>query len=242
MQAPHDCVIGSTVYKLYMRWGVPRLFRYADQGQWDKIVDRARRYPAETKFVHKYAPADTALHRLVRPLHVRGPEDEGKQSSTEDPSEDAQLREEDPGVTELLLNAVRAILQVNPSAASVPNIFGRTPLHLACMHITPARAKAAQVLLNSCPMTARLRDQQGRTPLHYLLMNESSVIPAELLMTLLESDPHALERCDAQGRTAIDFVRRDDGNDTKAAPLISILKPAASHARVVAPVVGVEND
>jgi len=246
MNVNTDCVVQGTLYKLYCQWKVPRLFRYADEGNWGQIPARCRRRPSEARFVHKYAPADTPLHRLLRPLVGDGGDppcpaakEEEKEKAKEDQGTeqqrvDEEFKEEDPVITGLLLDSVEAILRANPKAAVTSNMFGRTPLHLACMEqLTPARISAATYLVrHQPPMIASLRDQFGKTPFHYLI--QARIVPTDdrrakhnmvglveiLVRALLKADSKALERRDNQGQTVLDCIQQKQGRfDVSSLPM-----------------------
>jgi hypothetical protein len=284
MEFDHSCPFAAAIYGTYQRLSVPTLFRYADTGKWDLIPDRARKCPKEAKFVHKYAPCDTTLHRLLRPLHVvqsttvvtppnstnTAPTTTQVASSTSarcTPSDSlphgaqqgddfdlkhqrstdvltsrelqrAKEKEEliavDPtGITTMLICAVEALLEANPDAACHANLFGRTPLHLACMELNnnsttaPARAQAAMLLLQqqqqqhtksqsslrARPPLVSIQDHHGCTALHYLLMNHANNIPRELLQTMLDLDAIALERKNTHGQSPLDVFVAFNGQD-----------------------------
>jgi len=59
------CVWDSYKYNLYTKFREPKLYRYAAQGDWDLIPQRCKTHPKEATFVHKYAPMDTPLNRLL---------------------------------------------------------------------------------------------------------------------------------------------------------------------------------
>jgi len=114
---------------------------------------------------------------------------------------------DDPGVAEMMLQAIRAIAEAHPSSVAKTNMFGRTPLHLACMDLTFSRAQAAEYLIRHTPMITQLTDHTGSTALHYLMENQdaSTVIPHSLLLNYLQADPQALERCNKSGFTPLDL-------------------------------------
>jgi hypothetical protein len=141
------------------------------------------KYRKEIDFVHKYPHADTALHRLLRPLAetaicerpmkpmLRGEycallgrvasnreHDIGSSAisivsetktteSTSGQEPHAWIGDgslDDLEMKELLLRAVLVTIAQNPSAAAVPDMFGRTPFHRRhCTVLTNARAEAA---------------------------------------------------------------------------------------------------
>ena len=195
MELHEDCVVSTTVYHLYERTRVPRLFRLADQGKWEHIPRRVR--PRQARFVHAYAPCDTALHRLVRPLvdcQLRSDE----LSKLEDDDDDATEPSVDlwDDVREIWIEAVQAILDAYPAAPSVPNAFQRTPLHLVATHPTPNEALVR--MLESCPHAATCVDGKGQTALHYYC-RRSQEVEGSVIQAFLQADPHALDRCDSQG-------------------------------------------
>lgn len=241
MELHHNCAVGGTMYAVYRKWGVPKLFRMADRGEWDAIPERARKYPKEASFIHKYAPQDGPLHRLLRPLHVPCPisfsyeEDPFYKNSTDILTEEEVIELEekkklmnDPVVAELLLDAVTAIVEANPVAASKPNTFGRTPLHLACMELTGPRAQAASYLIRHTPMTTIAIDCGGSTPLHFLLGNPINDIPEALISQYLKADPSALERHNRCGLTPLDVFVKSAANEDDARERRELLKKLAT--------------
>jgi hypothetical protein len=215
---------------IYQRCCVPRLFRYADQGHWDKIPHRASMAPREAKFVHRYAPAETALHRVVRSLRVISCQEvtnafaNGQNNQTPpqtDSNEDSREPETaEETVTEneefgnLMLAAIGSILKAYPAAASIPNMFGRTAMHLVCMDLSPARKEAALLLLEHSPQTVKEIDHFGRTPLHYVLDQQQNSITSNLSLELVRSillhDPKALQQCDTSKETPYDLLLKQD--------------------------------
>jgi len=276
--------VQTTAYNLYRRFGVPRLFRYADLGQWDKIPDhvaglrnrRRGRHPGAGRDVddilwkHRYAPADTALHRLVRSLVTSGDHTRRrsarKNSDDDDNKEDdgacddcrsratgssssgssttksnrrrrrhatettSTFVEDDANAGKWLLGAIESILEANSNAATVANLFGQLPLHLACMNPTIAsqtcfRGRIVLLLVRHAPETASVTDKFGKTPLQYLIECTSASsplksldddidgvaqrsLPADVAQVLLLSDERALRRRNGRGETLIDIAWR----------------------------------
>ncbi|KAL7579451.1 hypothetical protein ACA910_014112 [Epithemia clementina (nom. ined.)] len=241
MELHHDCIIGNAVYSAYRKFWIPKLFRMADQGRWDEIPARVRKCPKEAFFVHKYAPCDNALHRLLRPIHIPCPSSfdndttfELYKNSTDVPTEDevveAQERKrrvvDDPMIGEMLLKAVAAIIKANTDAAITANMFGRTPLHLACIEINSYRSQAAEYLIEHMPMTTSVADHSGYTALHFLMDNHPSDIPEKLIRRYLEADPEALTRRNMNGQTPLDIYHqsvRGKGNNPQESLIQKIL-------------------
>mmetsp|Transcript_20861 Transcript_20861/g.45223 ORF Transcript_20861/g.45223 Transcript_20861/m.45223 type:complete len:235 (-) Transcript_20861:53-757(-) len=233
MELHHDCTVGGTVYAFYRRWGVNKLFRMADQGHWDKIPKRVKQHPQEALFVHRYAPQDSPLHRLLRPLHVTCPSGDPSEPtykhSTDVLTQEERLEMEakkelmnDPDIAEMLLQAVQSIVEANPAGVAKRNMFGRTPLHLACMELTVARAQAAEYMIQHTPMTTVIADNAGNTPLFFLLSNPPEDIPDSLIEALLKADPNALQRRNHSGKSAW-----DEGNESLSKRMHVILQRQA---------------
>lgn len=184
-------------YALYQKFREPRLYRYAAAGDWDKIPRRCRSHPREAKFVHKYAPCDTALHRLLRPAG---------------PCVDCDMKTR-RSIGEMKVQAVSALLTANPTAASAIDSFGRTPLHLACMDASSS-AKAVELLLDEWPKATSMRDINGRTPLHYLLSRNERV-PLSLLEKLVSVYPQSASVKDCFGSTAVDIIQAREDDEHK---------------------------
>lgn len=197
-----ECIFERAKLNFYMKFRIPRLYFFADRGHWDRIPARVKVRPDEIDFVHNYVPADTALHRLVRPLttsaHVVGNCNESTDSTlaSDSASEVAKTAlEDDPIIAEWLRNGVQAILSARPSAALVVNAFGQTPLHLALQHsmVDSTRRDVALALLRAAPETASWVDSMGNTPLHYLV-EHAALLPTELLNAIVVVEMEALDR------------------------------------------------
>ena len=217
MEVHSDCIVSTSIYNVYSRLSVPKLFKLADTGRWDKIPRRALKHPSEAKFVFKYAPADTALHRLVRPLHGSPSQQQQPHEEELAPTNAAEnpSQEYDSCVTEMLLEAVRAILRANPAATCNVNMFGQGPLHLAVQdEPTLCRCAAAFLLLKHSPRAAAIRDSKGQTPLHYLVQSKKPTTPdvqsavLQLVETLACSRRDVLTVADSKGQTAIDLAEK----------------------------------
>lgn len=160
---------------------MPRLYRYATQGTWHKIPKRCKTRPREAKFIHRYVPNDTALHRLLR---AGGSPDHDDGEAPKIPTDSAILKE----VAQLLLEAVYALVEANPSIVCVSDSFGRTPLHLACMNVEQVSVQVVEILLEACPKVASVQDLSGSVPLDYLLAKEQQV-PCDLIKKLATVTP-----------------------------------------------------
>jgi hypothetical protein len=199
-----ECCQGERYkFALYNRFKLPKLYRYAMNGDWDLIPQRCETHPKEAQFVHDYAPSDTALHKIIQtPV-----------PDMEEPSAQQQIQQ-------VKFEAVAALLAADHSA--VPNSFGRTPLHVACMDVAAGEAigyMIAELSPNSCSM----QDVEGRTPLHYLV-GRNDEIPLPLLAKLISVFPKALQMQDNVMETPIDIVtqRRDEIENVDA--IIQLLK------------------
>lgn len=200
MEIHTECAVGGTIYHCYCKWAVPRLFRYADNGQWNKIPKRCQRRPREVKFRHKYAPADTALHRLMRPLNYCTMPERNL------PEQSSAYLEDDDHVSDVLLEAVQAIIATHPLAMTTLDMFGRSPLHMGCLHeLTPARTRVLLWLLEHCGDTDVIRAADtihGRTILHHVAAardTSDGVFRRKLTRAILNVDPHAMQRIDKDG-------------------------------------------
>lgn len=220
MEIHTECVVGGTIYHCYCKWGIPRLFRYADTGQWDKIPKHCRRRKRDVMFRHKYAPADTALHRLMRPLNycsnpssgniMEGSDSGDDSSSTEDDNHHHELFQDDDAISDSLLCAVQAIVSTCPISMTALDMFGQSPLHLGCLHeLTPARTRAVLWCLEQqqhhlMADVVRAADTiTGRTMLHHVAAARDTshgVFRRQLVRAILKVDPHAFERIDKDGK------------------------------------------
>lgn len=195
------CYREQLAFSLYSKFCEPRLYRSAGHMEdWDSIPARCQSHPKEAAFQHKFAPNDTALHRIFRvvPIPV----------CNEYECEPTKLNEEQR------LRAVSALLVANQQAAAIQDAFLRTPLHLACMDLSSrsstsstGTAAAAALILESDPGIVCITDVEKRTPLHFLLARNDE-IPMLFLQALIQHGPAAVHMADAVGETPIDIVIR----------------------------------
>lgn len=194
----HCCYREQLSYALYAKFREPKLFRMAVAGDWDMIPARCRSHPKEAAFVHKYPPADTALHRMLRPAI----------SSCSDTTEQKFDQQTLDKMNEMRIAAVIALLQANPPSALVRDSFGRTPLHWACMNVvTYGENNAASLIIRSCPEAVPLLDSEHRTALHALVAR-NNFVPIDVLSLLLEVDSSAALIADIVGERPSLIVER----------------------------------
>jgi hypothetical protein len=240
------CIWDQYKYALYTRFREPRLYRYAARGDWDLIPNRCVSHPKEASFVHKYAPMDTALHRLLRTKSCEKCDDAIKAD-----------------IFRMRIQAVASLLDVYPAAASTQDTFQRTPLHWACMdvasnsHLNPNasgsststssqedsillmlidRAAASQ---KSAAAVVSMTDVERRTPLHYLVARNDD-IPMAVLTKLVAICPLALTMKDEVGETPLDIIQsrqQDDDELQNVSEIVRTLLKLQS-ALLSAPVVG----
>jgi ankyrin repeat protein len=185
-------------------------------GNWDKIPGRCRSHPNEAAFVHKYPPADTALHRILRPAI----------SSCHDIIEQKFDQKTFEKMNEMRIAAVFALLEANPPAALVRDSFGRTPLHWACINIVAHNDdNAACLIIQACPEAVPLLDSEGRTALH-TLMARNIYIPTDILNLLLEVDCSTALVCDAVGESPSQIVERRNKEIQNAEEVLEVLNLA----------------
>lgn len=210
-----SCYQDNFSFALYNRFRTPKLYRLALDGEWDQIPSRCKSHPKEAKFVHKYAPMDTALHRILRTDSCQACPPEMKQS-----------------IYDMKLNAVRALLEAEPTLASTADTFQRTPLHWACMDAesnsvrsggdeeeddegtgnvggSERSSTASSVLLellDHAPQAVQKVDIERRTPLHYLLARNDE-IPQSLLAKMVALYPESLTMKDEVGETPLDILQ-----------------------------------
>lgn len=225
------CRLETYRYTLYTKFQEPKLFRLAAKGDWDMIPERARTHPKEAAFVHRYAPMDTALHRVLRPTTTNS-------SCAVHMDEETQQE-----MNVMKLKAVAALLEAHRQALLIQDSFGRTPLHLACMDIRNGGAEAAMMIMDSVHdgAAACVPDTEGRTPLHYLVARNDIVlqdnnsddgameivnnnnIHLELISKLVAFWPEALSRKDIVGETPLDVVTARRGEWSRADELLTLL-------------------
>jgi ankyrin repeat protein len=133
------------------------------------------------------------------------------------------------------LAAVEALLRANRQLATLPDSFGRTPLHLACMedasdddqfqHLGGSSGGhlAAAAILRANGFAASVTDQEQRTALHFLVARNHH-IPIQLLRQLLDLYPKAVLQRDIVNETPIDIVERRRGEISNATEVLEILQ------------------
>ena len=192
------CVWDSYKFALYSKFREPTLYRYAAQGDWDLIPDRCKSHPKEARFVHKYAPMDTPLCRLLTT--------QGCASCSLDVNNN---------IFQMKFAAVKALLEVHVDAATARDTFQRTPLHWACMDVEGNHGDAEDsimfMLLQRGPSATQMTDLEHRTPLHYLFARNDT-IPTKLVAKMVALFPEALTMKDEVGDTPLDIVlsRKDE--------------------------------
>jgi hypothetical protein len=228
----HCCYREQLAFSLYSTFREPRLYRAAGHTQdWDSIPARCKSHPKEALFQHKFAPNDTALHRIFRVVTAVPVPVCSKYNECDDPT-----RLDDLVVEEQKLKAVAALLAANQQAAATQDAFLRTPLHLACMELssstsTPSSsssssgtaAAAAFLILENNPGVACITDVEKRTPLHFLLARNDE-IPIPFLQALIQHGPAAIHMADAVGETPISIVVRRTKEIANAAIILEMLQ------------------
>jgi hypothetical protein len=219
-----DCLVSSTHYSLYVKFRVPKTFRYADEGHWDRIPSRVGRRPGEAAFVHRYAPCDTALHRLVRPLCGGGGGSSMDGSSDRDEGGDEDdVVERYATARAWLLEAVAAIVRADPRSLGVRNLFGQTPLHLSCCHsFRPVLSCRGVGSRNSSDSDGKRRAAATRPD------SDRQHVRIQAALLLIRAYPSSARQVDQHGRTALHCLLEhhyvaarsgtEDGETTKALP------------------------
>jgi hypothetical protein len=223
-QGHHECCVWDSYrHALYTKLREPKLYRFAAKGDWDLIPYRCKTHPKEARFIHKYVPMDTALSRLLR--MALGP---------------ASSQEFRSSIFEMKYSAVAALLDANPSAATLRDSFQRTPLHWGCIdaagnHLEDDGADGNSILwllLKQAPRAAEMVDVAKRTPLHYLVARNDE-IPMQFAAKLVALYPEALGMTDEVGETPLDIlasrgdeVRNKDELVRAMQKLQSILAPS----------------
>jgi hypothetical protein len=215
----HCCYREQLGYALYAKFREPRLFRMVVAGDWDLVPARCRSHPKEAAFVHKYPPADTALHRILRPTLMCGNPDET--------TFDADTLEK---MNDMRMAAVVALLEAHPQSAIVRDSFGRTPLHWACMNLDTSSSKsgnAAMLIIQANPVAVSIVDSEQRRALHALVARCNGTIPMDLLSVLLTHDPSAVGKGDIVGDTPIEIVKNRRKEIANAEAVLKVLKSTA---------------
>jgi hypothetical protein len=209
-------------YALYNRFKVPKLYKYASNGDWDKIPQRCQSHPREVKFVHYYAPSDTALHRLLS-LTVTTATTNSPSLDTSSSVEwtiDIETRRH---IEQVKLNAVMAMLRTDRWVASIRDTFGRTPLHVACMDLGMCGDECANYILEAYPKAAGILDIEGRTPLHYLVGRNDDIYH-KFLVKLIVAFPGALQIPDNVQETPLQIVMQRGNELRNVDKVMEILK------------------
>lgn len=187
------CVWDTYKYTLYTKFREPWLYRFAAKGDWDLIPNRCKKHPKEANFVHKYAPKDTPLNRLLRT------------ESCSQCSEDMRQN-----IFEMKHKAVAALLDVNVNAALYQDSFQRTPLHWACIDAVGNHGDLDDsiifMLIEKAPQAVHMTDMEKRTPLHYLVARNDEV-PLKVLAKLVAICPEALNMKDEVGETPLAIIK-----------------------------------
>lgn len=170
-----DCRVRETRMQFYRTFREPKLYRFAKKFEYDKIVERFRRYPVvaarEAKFRHEYPPQQTALHIVMEPLFLLGINTELSE----------ELRQKRHAAAEVILNA-------NKDAACVTCSLGTSPVTMVCMD-PYASLKDVDMLIRACPKSLLLPDIEGRLPLHYACINNRDNL--EMIKMLVAACPEA---------------------------------------------------
>jgi hypothetical protein len=212
----HCCYREQLGYALYAKFREPKLFRMAVAGDWDLIPARCRSHPKEAAFVHKYPPADTALHRMLRPS-ISSCNDTNEQNF------DEQTLEK---MNQIRIAAVVALLEADPLGGVVRDSFGRTPLHWACLNVVESKCdNAAILIIKSCPDAISLVDSEHRTALHALVARNNH-IPIDVLSMLLKVDRATALICDVVGETPFHIVERRRAEIDNAKDVLELLSNA----------------
>jgi ankyrin repeat protein len=220
------------------------LYRYAASGNWDLIPARCQSHPKEAHFQHKYPPNDTALHKILRPITTTTASSNTTATAvvTECHKNQCDCSHSNHGTTttvnadeaaelqvqktliEWKLAAVDALLRADRQLATLPDSFGRTPLHLACMDDDEGGGYLAAVaILRANGYAASVTDQEHRTALHFLLARNNH-IPIQLLTLLLQLHPKAVLQRDIVNETPIDIVERRREEIVNATEVLEMLQ------------------
>jgi len=210
------CYREQLAYNLYARFREPKLYRMAVKGDWDEIPARCNSHPKEAAFRHKYAPYDTALHRLLRPAEMGCLGD----------LDETTLAEMD----KMRYAAVQALLAAHRPAATLQDAFGRTPLHLACMDWQACGIETIAALVEANPKATTIVDVEKRTPLHFLVARHES-IPVELLQLLMTYGPEAVSMEDAVRETPLDIVERRKDEMQSTENILELLQSVPKESR-----------
>ena len=181
------CRMERYKFAFYSIFKEPRLYRYAVNGDWDLIPQRALTHPKEAQFVHAFGSQDTPLHTILKSAAV---DMDCKSQQTLD---------------RVKLNAVAALLSAHRQAVSTKNGFGQTPLHFACMDLSNCGEEVTSMLVDARHNAACVQDLEGRSPLHYLVAR-NDCIPIGILAKVISACPDALHMMDAVRETPLDIV------------------------------------
>mmetsp|Transcript_12799 Transcript_12799/g.28142 ORF Transcript_12799/g.28142 Transcript_12799/m.28142 type:complete len:233 (-) Transcript_12799:91-789(-) len=224
----HCCYREQISYALYTNFREPKLYRLAAEGKWDLIPARCASHPREADFRHKYAPNDTALHRLLRTVEMEPPASATEITNNHD-DDDGDI-EFSTLMGQVKVNAIQSILDASRGSTAVRDGYGKTPLHYACLNIhVSAGVETIRLLAQANPAAACTQDNEGRTPLHYLVARNEGELPIDLIQTaLIGPCSIVLESKDLMQETPLMIVKRQRGEISNADSLMKILVPRQS--------------
>jgi hypothetical protein len=113
-----------------------------------------------------------------------------------------------------------------PPAESIPDAFGRTPLHVAVAHGCTVSVLARIMNGDAKRNPASTSDQQGRLALHWAMYagrREDDEVLLQTVAFLVEAYPLAVDRADASGRTPLELVRATNSRDEAAAQALEAI-------------------
>ncbi|KAL7579449.1 hypothetical protein ACA910_014110 [Epithemia clementina (nom. ined.)] len=203
------CYREQIAYSLFTKFREPKLYKMAQKGEWDLIPARCKLHPKEAEFVHKYAPNDTVLHRLLRAVEIESSMELDEVTMTE--------------LGTLKVGAVNAILAACRGLVTVRDAYGRTPLHYACMNIhASAGEETIETIMQSNPSATCIQDHEGRNPMHYLL-SRNDKISLRILKLLVSSSLEAVRMMDMLKETPISILERRRDELSNVDELLAVL-------------------
>jgi len=127
------------------------------------------------------------------------------------------------GRTDADKESIDMIISAHPDAAVAKNVYGESPLHMACCADGGAATDAVRLILNGCPTAASVAAAGGSLPLHLACTYDA---PACAVRDLLAATPGGASAVDGAGRTPLCCAVRNNARVDVVRELLSGAIPA----------------